>query len=313
MKTLVLELMPDLFWEKISQSGWNEHFITEEKFDSKEIGIVIIRTKTIFDKECFQKFPNLKLIIRAGSGFDNIDIIEAQKRNIKICTTPEANAQSAYEHTLSLIFSMIKQHQFAKRSILNKSWKKTIQFSWELSDLRALIVGVGRIGTRVAKTLELLGSAVKGVDPYLTKKEWSKKGIVPVVYEAGLRWCNLITFHCPLTFETKNYFSINTLTQLKNPVWIINTARGGILEEKAVEEGLKTGQILGAGLDVFEKEPCKSRNYFERDNVYISPHTGAFTNKAKQRLVDETLKVWVNYFFNIKLLYEIDYRFYYLE
>lgn len=295
MKTLVLETMPDLFWQLVVEHNCNNFFSTDLDLDSE---IVIIRTQTKAYRDFLSLFPRLKMIIRAGSGFDNIDIVEAKKRNIIVCNTPEANTICAFEQTISFIFALIKQHKISHQNLIKGNWKTGLKPNWEMSDLKALVVGVGRVGTQVAKALQYFGSAVKGVDPYLTDSDWQLKNIDPIFFDEGLKWCNLITFHCPLTSETIDYFDANTLNSLKNPIWLINTARGAVVDISAVKTGLKNHQILGFAADVFAVEPPTEIIFRNEENVLFSPHVGSFTEKAKERLSQETWAVWKAFVLN---------------
>ncbi len=304
-----MEPMPDLFWDEIRKKGWNYYFI-EIATSHDEIEIIIIRTKTNFIKDRFTEFPNLKMIIRAGSGFDNIDLIEARKRKVIVCNTPEANAFSAYEQTLSFIFALIKQHQICKDRVLNSNWKKDFMSNWEISDLKVLVVGLGRVGTRVADALKHLGAQVRGVDPYLSISDWKQKNIEPLIYKEGLEWCNLLTYHCPLTDETKNYFDEKVLDTLKNPIWLVNTSRGKVINESVVEKGILNKDIIGFASDVFIDEPWKVKKFAINNNVILSPHVGAHTKKAKMRLSLETLDVWSDYVNRHQVNNEVDSRFY---
>ena len=182
MKTYVAEAMPDHFWQIIKENSWTDYFTDQP---SDDIRIVIIRTNTVADADFFSQFPKLKLLIRAGTGFDNIDMQEAVKRGVQACNTPEANSISAYEHTISFIFALLKQHKIGMQNLLNENWKNGLQNNWEISDLKALIVGVGRVGTRVAQALQYFGADVKGVDPYIKKSDWNEKGITDTIYKEG--------------------------------------------------------------------------------------------------------------------------------
>ncbi len=299
MKTIVLEKMPDLFWEKIAENRWEKYFFTpkNEMTSYDKIEIVIIRTRVIFHKELFEKFPKLKMIIRAGTGFDNIDIEEGFKRGIIICNTPEANAPAAFEQTISYIFALIKQQPIMNSNLLNHLWKNGLKMNLEIEDLRILIVGVGRIGKRVANAMKLLGAKVKGVDPYLSEAEIQESKIDFIDYESGLKWCNLLTFHCPLTFETKNYFNMKSFDLLSNPIFIVNCARGLIVNEMALNYGLRNNLLLGVALDVFEQEPNPKITFQQNKNVILSPHIGAYTKKSKNRMALETLFVWSQFVF----------------
>ena len=290
-----MEPMPDLFWQKLEENNWQRYFVD----DKNDAELVIIRTKSQFNQKLFKQFPNLKVIIRAGTGTDNIDINEANIRNVKVYNTPNANAHAAFEHTLSFIFALIKQHENGKNAVMNKSWKAQLLHNWEISDLRVLVVGVGRVGTKVAQALQHLGASVKGVDPYLSKTEWQNKGLDEITYSEGLEWCNLITFHCPLTEETHDYFSLHTLKLLQNSIWLVNTSRGGVVNESAVNMGLNLKQLLGVALDVFEEEPWCPHDFAKFQNVILSPHSGSFTQKAKTRLVLETIEILTDVYSDI--------------
>lgn len=307
MKTLVLEAMPDLFWQEINENNWQSYFIENRE----EAEIVIIRTKTQFNRDLFEQLPNLKMIIRAGSGFDNIDLIEAENRKVIVCNTPEANAYSAYEQTLSFIFTLIKQLPECKDQILKGNWKRNIKPNWEISDLKALVVGVGRVGSQVAETLEYLGASVKGVDPYLTASDWKKKNLKQSLYKTGIQWCNLVTYHCPLRKETIAYFNNEVLNDLINPIWLINTSRGKVVDELAVARGLMNKKILGFASDVFTKEPWEVKEFGKKTNVILTPHVGAYTEKAKNRMSLETLWVWSDYVNNYKVTNNVDSHFTY--
>ena len=308
MKTLVMEPMPHLFWEEIQKKGWNSYF-TESVTSNDKIEIIIIRTKTDFNKDKFTEFPNLKMLIRAGSGFDNIDIIEAKNRNVIVCNTPDANAFSAYEHTISFIFALVKQHQICKDRVLNSNWEKNFMPNWEMSDLKVLIVGVGRVGTRVAHALQHLGAQVKGVDPYLSAEEWKQKNIESLIYKEGIKWCNLITYHCPLSDETENYFDGRVLDVLKNPIWLVNTSRGKVVNESVVFKGLLNKKLFGFASDVFTEEPWRVKEFAHNLNVILSPHIGAHTNKAKNRLSLETLQVWSDFVYKQQINNNINSKF----
>ncbi len=298
MHTLVLEEMPKQFWEELERKGLSHWFTAENLLFSENIEIIIIRTKTIFNESYFKRFPNLKLVIRAGTGVDNIDLDAAKKYGVPVCCTPEANAISAFEQTMSFIFSLTKQQNQMKDAVLTKQWKAQVLPNMEISDLKALVVGVGRVGTKVANLLQQLGATVLGVDPYLTQEQWEERKVKPISYVSGLKWCNLLTFHCPLTDETKYYFSTATLKLLSQPIYLINTARGAIVEEKAIEQGLKSNMLKGAALDVFEDEPWEPAAFAEYPQVLLSPHAGAYTEAAKKRLAIETVETWENYLNN---------------
>jgi phosphoglycerate dehydrogenase-like enzyme len=303
MKTFVIEKMPDFFWHKIKEKGWSKYFTDKP---SKDVEIVIIRTNTVADKLFFDRFPNLKLLIRAGTGFDNVDVKAARNLDIQVCNTPEANGLCAFEHTMSFIFALLKQHHIAQENLLQGNWKTGLQNNWEISDLKALIVGVGRVGTRVAKALQYFGAEVKGVDPYLSTLDWNKKVTSSIPYKEGLKWCNLISFHCPLTQETHNYFNDSTLGLLENPIWLINTARGSVVSTSSIQTGIEIGRLLGFAADVFCEEPPNEIELIDFKNVILTPHIGSFTRKAKTRMSVETLAVWSAFVFDGTIINSVE-------
>jgi len=306
VKTTVFDTMPRTFWQEVVKNGLSKYFAKKVDYSSE---IAVLRTKTQFNKEIFDKMPNLKLIIRSGSGFDNIDIHTAQKRKIIVCNTPKSNSFAAHEHTISLIFALIKNIQVGKSAIQNKRWKKGLIENLSMKDLRVLVVGVGRVGSMVAKTLMYLGAQVKGVDPYLRDIEKRTFNFGFSSYSKGIQWCNLITFHCPLFAETRSYFDQETLDKLGASIYLVNVARGGIVDQSIILKGLETGKLLGVALDVFEIEPCKKLDFANFDNVYLTPHTGAYTYIAKKKMCQETIQTWKKFVFEKKIVNEIDYRF----
>ncbi len=298
MQTLVLNKMPDSFWQLVKKNKLEEYFTDAKILFSEDIEVFVIRTDIYINESYFKRFPNLKMIIRAGSGVDNVDFEAAARHNVIVCNTPHANVPSAYEHTISMIMALLKNHNNSKEAVMSKEWKDNLRPSWEISDVKALIVGLGRIGSRVAAFLKIHGAEVKAVDPYVDNSRFDELGIEPISYVQGLKWCNLISFHCPLTKNTHYYFSTPILNLLENPVYLLNVARGSIVSEDALEKGLISGMILGAGIDVFEDEPWEVKPFASNPNVLLSPHTGAFTEKAKQRLSEETIEVWKEFVFN---------------
>ncbi|MBW6515066.1 MAG: hypothetical protein K0B81_00440 [Candidatus Cloacimonetes bacterium] len=308
MKTLIIDPLAPKFDELVRQKGLENYFL-KETVDPLEIEIVIVKTFTIADQEFLEKYQHLKMVIRAGSGYDNIDLKAAKKREIIVCNTPEANVIPAFEHTTFFILSLLKHYQLGRKNIIKCKWKEDLPRNWEVKDLKALIIGVGRIGSRIAKYLQEHNAEVLGVDPYLNEEEWQQRGVKNTSYQEGLKWCNLITYHCPLTKETENYFSYETLKLLNQPVWLINTARGGIVNEAALLQGINEGKILGAGLDVFVDEPSPSLPFQDYDNVYLTPHTGAYTKNAQNTMAEEILQVWESFVFQNLILNEvIDYN-----
>ncbi len=309
MLTYVTEEMPELFWQLVREKGWTDHFVTDAKGVEDKVTHLIVRTYTIVDDALMSRFKNLEHVIRAGTGYDNIHVITAAERGVVVSNTPAANGISAYEQTIGFVYSLIKNHRLHYISMRRGTWRSDIPYNMEMADLEVLVVGLGFIGSRVAKTLKMLGASVKAVDPYCSSKQWEDAGVEQVSYKEGVQWTNMITYHCQLTSETVGYFSEETLESLDHNIWLINVARGGIVDENVLLNGLLNGKIMGAAIDVFEKEPDDGGKFKDFLNVIMTPHTGAFTISARVRLSHETLSVWASSVFDGKKNHKIDKSF----
>ncbi len=299
--TLVMDAMPDLFWQIVKEQGYSEYFTQDNLLFSEDIEIIIIRTKSVITESHYKRFPNLKCIIRAGSGYDNIDVEKAKEYNIVVQNTPEANVQSAFEHTISLLLSLIKNLKQHNQSVIDNKWREGINSNLELSDLKVLVVGLGRVGSLVARFLKSWGAKVKFVDPYIDKAPWESQGIDLIAYEEGLSWANAVTYHCPLYKQTEHYFDAQSLNFI-DKIFLLNVARGGIIDIDAIIKGINQGKILGAGIDVMESEPWKCEGWEDNKKIILTPHTGAQTEQAKTRLSEECYQVWSEFNFNKKAI-----------
>jgi len=302
--TLVMDDMPDLFWKLVQEKGYEEYFTQDNLLFSEDIELIILRTKSVIKETHFKRFPNLKCIIRAGSGYDNIDVKKAKDYGVTVQNTPEANIQSAFEHTIGLLFALIKNHKQHNKSVLENKWRNGIARNLEVSDLRVLVVGLGRVGSRVAKLLKLLGAEVKFVDPYIDFRVWKEKGIDSITYEEGLNWANLVSYHCPLYQQTQHYFDNQSL-DFVDKIFLLNVARGGIIDIDAVVKGIEQGKILGAGIDVMEAEPWTCEGWEDNSKIIMTPHTGSMTKKAKDRLSVDCFDVWSQFNFQAKIKHPI--------
>ena len=294
--TLVMDEMPDYFWQLIEEKGLMDYFSTDNLLFSEDIEIIILRTKSLITESHYKRFPSLKCVIRAGSGYDNIDVTNAQNYNILVQNTPEANVNSAFEHTLSLLFALIKNHKLHNKNVLENKWRQGIKSNLEISDLKALIVGFGRVGSKVGTFLKSLGAQVKFVDPYIDLAPWQLQGIESISYEEGLSWTNLVSYHCPLYSQTLHYFDEQSLNYI-DQAFLLNVARGAIVDIDAVLKGIEQGRLLGAGLDVMESEPWKCEGWEDSPKIIMTPHTGARTEKAKDRLSRDCYEVWNDFNF----------------
>ncbi len=246
--------------------------------ENNEASALVIRSKDKINSSFLEKFKNLELVVSATSGFDHIEY-----KNISLPTyyCPEANTQSATELSLFHILNFLKKgHQ-----VLNpKSWREDEMLSSELTSKTVSIIGFGRIGSKLAKTLDALGcEEIKIYDPYLSKEDISavNKNFKYVNLEDALS-SDVISLHCPLTRKTQKIINKESLKYLKPSSLLINCARGELIDTRALLESLDKREILGACLDVFEEEPLSLTSLL-RDHPLISwsPHIGAYTEQAQ--------------------------------
>jgi D-3-phosphoglycerate dehydrogenase len=226
---------------------------------------------------------NLKIIGRAGTGVDNIDTPAATTKGILVVNTPGGNTISTGELALSHILALARNIPQATASLKAGKWDRNKYSGTELAGKVLGVVGVGRIGREVAKWCRGLGMTTIGFDPVLSETSARGFGIEPVSLDELYSQADFITLHTPLTKETHNLFNAETLAKCKKGVRIINCARGGIIDEAALLESIKSGHVAGAALDTFEKEPPVEASLELRThpNVIVTPHLGASTTDAQ--------------------------------
>ncbi len=245
---------------------------------------IIIRSETKLKGEIIEAGKRLMVIGRAGIGLDNVELPAATKRGIVVMNTPQENAIAAAEHTIAMILSISRRIPQATASMKAGKWEKKKFMGLELYRKTLGIVGVGVIGAIVADRAKSLKMRVIATDPYLSKEAAEKKGIDLIPFEELLERSDFITVHTPLTDETRNLIDKKALRKMKNGVILINCARGGIVNEKDLQEAIQEGRVAGAALDVFEKEPAVGNPLVELDEVICTPHLGASTGEAHENV-----------------------------
>jgi D-3-phosphoglycerate dehydrogenase len=257
---------------------------------------LIVRSATKVTAEIISLAENLRVVGRAGTGVDNIDLPAASKRGIVVMNTPGGNTLSAAEHTLSMIFALARHVAQATASIKAGRWEKDRFMGTEVSDRTLGIIGLGNIGAVVAHHAEALGMKVIGYDPFLSPEAAAKKKVELVSLEELYARADFITLHTPLTASTRNLLNAAAFGKMKNGVRIVNCARGGIIDETALQEAIVSGKVGGAALDVFEKEPPGKNPLLELDQVICTPHLGASTTQAQVKVSVAIAEQVVDYF-----------------
>jgi D-3-phosphoglycerate dehydrogenase len=234
------------------------------------------------DDALMAQAPKLRVIGRAGVGVDNIDADAATRRGIVVMNTPGANAVAVAELTIGLMLALARKVPAANAGMHAGRWEKKILQGAELRGKTLGILGLGRIGLEVAKRAKGFGLEILGSDPFVSAAVARENGIKLVTLDELIAGSNYITLHVGLTPQTTGVINAKTLAAMKNGVRIINCARGELIDDAALVEALKSGQVAGAALDVFAVEPAKNTPYAELDNVILTPHIAGSTAEAQE-------------------------------
>jgi D-3-phosphoglycerate dehydrogenase len=264
----------------------------------KEIGkyeALVIRSATKVTSDIIASAKKLKVIGRAGSGLDNVDKVAATKKGIVVMNTPGGNTVTTAEHTVALLLSMARQIPQATVSMKTGKWEKKKFMGVELYNKTLGIIGLGNIGSHVAKMVQGMGMNVITYDPYLSQEKAKTLGVTVVGLEKLFKKSDFITNHIPLTNETRNLIDAKSIAKMKKSVRIINAARGGVVDEGALYSALKSGRIAAAALDVFEKEPPGESPLIKLDNFICTPHLGASTADAQENVAVAVANQIVDY------------------
>lgn len=246
-----------------------------------ETQILLIRSRTKIQAEFLDEAPHLKLVITSTSGFDHIDWRECQRRGIVVAHTPEANAISTAELTLALILGWERQLLKAHRTVAGNLWRDALVRPRGLSGQNLGIVGLGRVGQRVARLASGFGMKILAHDPYVEERAFSDVGAERLSYVELLRSSDYVSLHVPLTSETRHLINNPTLAEMQSDAILINTCRGAVVDENALLTALDDGVIAGAAMDVIEREPPpKGHRSRQHPKLLLTPHIGAFTHQA---------------------------------
>lgn len=261
-----------------------------EKYDA-----IIVRSRTKVPAAVIEKGKALKVIGRAGVGVDNIDVKKATEKGIPVVNAPRGSTHSVAELVFGHMLSLARHLAYADRSLREGRWEKKKLKGIELQEKTLGLIGFGRIGQEVWKLAKVFGMKCIAYDPYIPAEFIKEKGVKPGSLEDVLKNGDFISIHALLTDETRHMISNEQFDMMKNTAYILNCARGGIIDEGALYKALKEGKIAGAALDVFETEPPGNSPLFEFDNIAFTPHLGASTKEAQIRAgvttAEQVLKV----------------------
>ena len=253
----------------------------------KDCEIVVIRSATKLTKEVLDKAEQLKIIARCGVGIDNVDLDFAKSKNIFVTNSPSANLISVVELTVALIISVSRKLSLADSHLKKGEWNRSQFLGNELYGKTLGIVGFGKAGRLVAERMKSFGMSIVFYDPYVTDWKGSEESIK---LDDLLRTADVVSIHVIKTKDTENLISKDMLDLLKPSSVIINTSRGGVLDEDYLFELLESKKIFGAGLDVYSNEPPKNVARYNGLNLVTTPHIGASTNEAQLKAGLETIE-----------------------
>ncbi|MDR9503015.1 phosphoglycerate dehydrogenase [Brevibacillus agri] len=256
---------------------------------------LLVRSQTQVTAEVLAAGKNLKAVGRAGVGVDNIDIAAATQAGIPVINAPDGNTISTAEHSFAMLMAVARNIPQAHKKLVDGTWDRKSFQGVELNKKVLGVIGMGRIGSEVAKRAKAFGMSVMGYDPFMTEERAQKMGVIHATVDEICRQADFITVHTPLTKETRHIISTREFAKMKEGVRLINCARGGIIDEKALYEAITSGKVAGAALDVFEEEPPVDNPLVGLPQVVTTPHLGASTVEAQENVAvdvsEEILKV----------------------
>lgn len=298
-----------LFEELKNNSQWEVH--PKSKLERAELLALIpqvhglvVRSATQVNSELLEKATQLKYVVRAGEGVDNIDLKAAQARGVKVANTPGANNNSAAEHAVALMMALLRHVPHAHESMKRGEWEKNLFVGNELTFKTVGIVGFGRIGKLVAKRIAGFEPKVLFFDPFVKSSDLSYARYAEL--EEIFSQSDIISVHVPLMESTRNFIDRKLLGMMKPSAILINAARGGLVNEQDLFDILSAGKIRAAAFDVFKNEPLEKESRLrELKNFIMTPHLGASTQEAQFRVGEMVVHQLKEFFLNNNLLNEV--------
>jgi len=256
----------------------------------REYSAVIVRSATTIDSDVIESGANLLVIGRAGVGIDNIDVEAATRRGIIVTNTPQANSIATAEQTMALMLAVARHTAHAHGSVANGTWERSRYTGIELAGKTLGIVGFGRIGREVARRARSFSMEVIAYDPYVTEQAAREQSVTLVELDTLFGGSDFVTLHCALSPDTENLIDKSAIAKMKADAILINAARGGLVDEPALAEALASGQLRGAGIDVYSEEPPPADHpLVGLPNVVHTPHLGASTAEAQSDVAEQVV------------------------
>ena len=289
MKVLVTDPIADAGLDRLRDAGYEVETAYDVEGDAlldavADANALVVRSGTEVTEEVFEAAPNLVIVGRAGIGVDNIDIDAATDHGVIVANAPEGNVRAAAEHTVAMAFAAARSIPQAHARLKDGEWAKSDYLGTEVNGKTLGVVGLGRVGQEVAKKLGNLGMDLVAFDPYISEERADQLGAELVEFETCLERADFLTVHTPLTPETEGMISTGELETMGSG-YLVNCARGGVVDEPALAQAVDDGVLDGAAVDVFADEPVSEDNpLLAVDDVVVTPHLGASTSAAQENV-----------------------------
>ena len=247
---------------------------------------LIVRNRTQVTADLLERGANLKVIGRLGVGLDNIDVSACRARNIEVCPATGANTVSVAEYTIAAILMLLRPAYFKSHEVASGAWPRQASIGSDAAGRRLGLVGFGAIAQAVAERAASLAMTVIAYDPYLPETDPAWRKVEKVGFQKLLEASDFVSVHTPLTEETLGLIGESAIAKMRPGAYVINTARGGIVDENAIVAALKSGHLGGAALDVFDVEPVSARSgarFADTPNLILTPHISGVTQESNQR------------------------------
>lgn len=296
-KVLISDPITPAGIELFKQAGFDVEVKTDHTKEEliakiKNYDALIVRSQTKVGADVIAAADNLKVIGRAGVGVDNVDVEAATKKGVIVLNAPDGNTISTAELTVAMLLALARNIPQAHASLKGGAWDRKSFTGVEINGKTLGIVGMGRIGTEVAKRMMAMGMNILAFDPFMTAEKAQGLGVQLVGLDRIIAAADFITVHTPLTAETKGLFGAAEFARMKKGVRLVNCARGGIYDEAALAEAIQSGRVAGAAMDVYPAEPPTDRTLIDLPQTVVTPHLGASTREAQENVaVDVAIEV----------------------
>lgn len=283
---------------KLLEKNMHEIIINADGIDKAFIQGLFIRSYTKVSSDYLHQYPNLKYILRAGVGLDNIDLEECNRRSITVFNSPGSNSQAVAEYVVGMMLYKLRNIQTQSKCLYNNLWRDRRSIGSQLTGKTIGLVGCGSIGRSIVKLLFPFNVKIIGYDPYIHQKKLDKSHIKKVTFQDLLKQSDIISIQVPLTAETIGLFGKDQFNMMKSDAILINISRGDLLIEEDLISALNHNMIGGAVLDVFKDEPNINPRFHSTRNLYITPHIAGYTKESDVEMSLDVVKNYLNYINN---------------